>query len=48
MPAVLVSRVGTTTSVRTCGGMPWEKSMRGSGCGVTSRLENQFTSAPAN
>ncbi len=40
-----VSRVGTTTSVRHCGGMPAEKSMRGSGCGVATRVASQFTRA---
>ena len=40
--------VGTTTSVRDCAGMPAEKSIRGSGCGVTSSVASQFTSATAN
>ena len=46
--AALVSMVGTTTRVRDSGGMPLEKSMRGSGCGVTSNVASQFTSATAS
>ena len=48
MLSALVSIVGTTTSVRDSGGIPSEKSMRGSGCGVTSRVASQFTSATAS
>ena len=44
----LVSIVGTTTSVRDCGGIPSEKSIRGSGCGVTSSVASQFTIATAS
>ena len=43
MSSALVSIVGTTTSVRDCGGSPCEKSMRGSGRGVTSNVASQFT-----
>ena len=39
--------VGTTTSVRDDAGIPLEKSIRGSGCGVASKLASQFTSATA-
>ena len=35
MPSALVSIEGTTTSVRDSTGMPSEKSIRGSGRGVT-------------
>jgi len=44
----LVSRVGTTTSVRNVAGMPAEKSMRGSGWGDASRVASQLTRATAN
>ena len=43
-----MSIVGTTTSVRDSGGIPSEKSMRGNGCGVTSNVASQFTSATAS
>ena len=43
MPSALVSIVGTTTSVRRCGGNPREKSMRGKGRGATVRVAIQFT-----
>ena len=36
------------TSARDSGGMPCEKSIRGSGCGATSKVANQFVSATAN
>jgi hypothetical protein len=48
MPAALVSMVGTTTNVWNVGGMPVEKSMRGSGLVVTSSVASQLTSATAN
>ena len=44
----LVSMVGTTTSVRASAAMPAEKSIRGSGCGVTSNVASQFTIVTAN
>ena len=44
----LVSIVGTTTRVRDSGGIPSEKSIRGSGCGFTSNVASQFTSATAS
>ncbi len=43
MFSALVSIVGTTTSVRDAGGNPREKSIRGSGRGVTSSVASQFT-----
>ena len=48
MPSAVVSIVGTTTSVRNEGGSPSEKSMRGSGCGVTSSVTTQFTMPTAS
>ena len=45
--AALVSMVGTTTNVWNVGGMPVEKSMRGSGLVVTSSVASQLTSATA-
>ncbi len=44
----LASIAGITTRVRDSGGMPSEKSIRGSGCGATSTVESQFTSATAS
>ena len=44
MAWALVSMVGMTTSVRDSGGMPFEKSIRGSGRGATSSVANQFVS----
>ena len=44
----LVSIVGTTTRVRDSGGIPSEKSIRGSGSGFTSNVAIQFTSATAS
>ena len=44
----LESMVGTTTRVRYSGGMPSEKSMRGSARGVTSSVTTQFTRATAS
>ena len=43
----LVSIVGTTTRVRNSGGIPLEKSIRGSKCGVASSVASQFTRAIA-
>ena len=43
MSSALVSSVGTTTSVRDCGGSPSEKSIRGNGRGVTSSVASQLT-----
>ncbi len=43
MFSALVSIVGTTTSVRDCEGSPREKSIRGSGRGVTSNVAIQLT-----
>src|SRR6185369_10293853 len=48
MPCALARRVGTTVSARKLGGIPEEKSSRGSGRGVASNVDNQFTSATAN
>ena len=45
---VLMSIVGTTTSVRNSGGIPLEKSMRGNGWGFTSSVTSQFTRATAS
>jgi hypothetical protein len=42
------SSAGTTTRVRDCGGMPAEKSIRGSGLGPASELAKRFTSATAS
>jgi len=38
----------TTTRVLDSSGIPSEKSMRGSGCGVTSNEASQFTTPIAN
>ena len=43
----LASMVGTTTRVRHSGGIPSEKSMRGSARGVASNVTAQFTRATA-
>ena len=43
----LVRSVGTTTRVREFGGIPSEKSIRGSGRGVASSVASQFTIATA-
>jgi hypothetical protein len=43
----LVSMVGTTTRVRNPCGIPFEKSMRGSGRGVASKVASQLTRATA-
>ena len=43
MPCSLSSIVGTTTSVRDEGGMPSEKSMRGSVFGKVSSVASQLT-----
>ena len=48
MPAIVVRKVGTTTSVREVDGMPVEKSIRGSARGTTTSVANQFTSATAS
>ena len=48
MPDTLVSIVGTTTSVRDCAGMPFEKSMRGRRSGVTSSVASQFVNVMAS
>ena len=48
MPRGLVSIVGTTTRVRDSGGIPSEKSIRGSGYGFTSSVASQLTSATAS
>ena len=44
----IVSIVGTTTRARDSGGIPSEKSIRGSGSGFTSNVADQFTSATAS
>ncbi len=44
----LISRVGITTRARDSGGIPPEKSIRGSGRGVTRSVATQFTSATAS
>jgi len=46
--SALMSMVGITTRVRDSGGIPLEKSIRGSGCGVASTVVSQLTSATAS
>ena len=43
-----MSMVGTITSVRASAAMPAEKSIRGSGCGVTISVASQFTIVTAS
>ena len=47
MFCALVSIVGITARARDSGGIPPEKSIRGSKCGVASKVASQFTSATA-
>ncbi len=45
---MLLSMVGTTTSVDDSEGIPLEKSIRGSGCGMARRVAKRLTKAMAN